>query len=91
MGIKEEIKENWALLSIVATALVGAAGWGARTFVEDYVDQVVEAKMMAIGEVSADRVAAIEKDVEENRERHVSDAGRLDQKVERIVQILLEE
>lgn len=91
MGIKEEIKENWALLSIVATALVSAAGWGAKVFVEDYVDQVVEAKMMAIGEVSADRVAAIEKDVEENRERHVSDAGRLDQKVERIVQILLEE
>ena len=91
MGIKEEVKENWALLSIVATALASLAGWGLKSYVEDYIDAVVESKMVDIGEVSADRVAAIEKDVEENRQRHAADADRLDVKVERIVQILLEE
>jgi hypothetical protein len=89
--ISQQIKDNWGWLSILLGALVGVAGWGAKVFVEDYVDSAIAAKMVAIGQVSADRVSAIEKDVEEVRRQHATDAGRIDDKVERIVQILLED
>jgi len=80
------IKENGGVLVIVGIVATVLAAYG-----EWRIGAAVQAKFAEQGIVSLDRVVAIESDIEETREIHVSDRDRMDGKIERIVDILLED
>lgn len=80
------IKENGGPLAIAATALlIGAA------YLEWRIDEITEVKLGEAGIVSVDRIDAIEDEVEDTQEQHRRDSDRLADKVERIVDVLLED
>jgi hypothetical protein len=48
-------------------------------------------KLDAAGIVSVDRIDAIEDEVEDTQEQHKLDSDRMDRKIERVVDVLLED
>ena len=80
------IKENGGPLVIAATALlIGAA------YLEWRIDEITEVKLAEAGIVSVDRIDAIEGEVEDTQEQHRRDSERMDDKIERVVDVLLED
>ena len=80
------IKDNGGPLVIAAAALaIGAA------YLEWRIDEITEVKLAAAGIVSLDRIDAIESEVEDTQEQHQIDADRIDRKIERVVDVLLED
>ena len=80
------IQNNGGTITVAAVVLAIVAG-----YMEWRVSVIVGAEMDAVGLVSTDRVTSIEKDMAETRETHAADSTRMDGKIERIVDILLEE
>ena len=80
------ISENGGPLAIAATALlIGAA------YLEWRIDEITEVKLAEAGIVSVDRIDAIEGEVEDTQEQHRRDSERMDDKIERVVDVLLED
>jgi hypothetical protein len=80
------IKENGGPLAIAATALIiGAA------YLEWRIDEITEVKLAEAGIVSVDRIDAIEGEVEDTQEQHKLDSDRMDRKIEKVVDVLLED
>jgi hypothetical protein len=80
------ISENGGPLAIAATALIiGAA------YLEWRIDEITEVKLAEAGIVSVDRIDAIENEVEDTQEQHKLDSDRMDRKIERVVDVLLED
>ena len=76
------LKENGGLIGLISVAAVAVG-----IFAELRIRQHLESR-----DVPSDvRIASIEKDIEETRETHNADRDRMDGKIERIVDILLEE
>ena len=82
----EFIRENGGPLVIAGIALAIGA-----TYLEWRIDEITEVKLAAAGIVSTDRIDAIEDDVKDAKEQHKVDADRMDRKIERVVDVLLEE
>lgn len=80
------IRENGGPLVIAGIALaIGAA------YLEWRIDEITETKLAAAGIVSLDRIDAIENEVEDTQEQHKLDSDRMDRKIERVVDVLLED
>jgi len=77
------IKEN-----IVAILVIGGLFIG---YIELRAPQMVSAEMDSRGLVKAGDVAQIKREVEEQKVVHKEDRDRMDSKIERIVDILLDE
>lgn len=94
--MKDFIDQHKWILGIIAALFAGASTVGIA-----YVDWQIDTKVrsavkgnsavVAAGEISPDRIAAIEAAVAEAKARHLADAERMDSKIERVVTILLEE
>lgn len=83
------VKENWGVLAVVAAFCIG--------YVEFRIKENVDDTVGGIAFVSPDafdtKIAAVEREIEANKERidsNKENADRLDSKIERIVDILLE-
>jgi len=86
------IKDNGGPLVVGAAVLAIVGGYiELRLPSDEELQAKVDAKFVAAGTVSTDRVTSIEKDMAETRETHAADSTRMDGKIERIVDILLEE
>jgi hypothetical protein len=80
------IRDNGGPLVIAGIALaIGAA------YLEWRIDEITEMKLAAAGIVSLDRIDAIEREVEDTQEQHQIDADRIDRKIEKVVDVLLED
>ena len=80
------ITENGGPIAIAVIALaIGAA------YLEWRIDEITEMKLAQAGIVSVDRIDAIEGEVEDTQEQHRRDSERMDDKIERVVDVLLEE
>jgi hypothetical protein len=80
------IRDNGGPLVIAGIALaIGAA------YLEWRIDEITEMKLAAAGIVSLDRIDAIESEVEDTQEQHQIDADRIDRKIEKVVDVLLED
>jgi hypothetical protein len=80
------IKDNGGPLVIAGIALaIGAA------YLEWRIDEITEIKLSEAGIVSLDRIDAIEGEVEDTQEQHKLDSDRMDRKIERVVDVLLED
>jgi hypothetical protein len=80
------IRDNGGPLVIAGIALaIGAA------YLEWRIDEITEMKLDAAGIVSVDRIDAIEDEVEDTQEQHKLDSDRMDRKIERVVDVLLED
>ena len=79
------LKNNGGLLA------VGGVLWVAAMGILDWrIDVAMTEKLEAAGMVSPEKVQGMEKDIQETREQHVADSERMDSKIERIVDILIE-
>jgi hypothetical protein len=80
------VKENGGMLA------VGLVLWGIATGVLGYmIKGEVSDQLDARGLISPDKITSIEQDIAEAKTQHQIDAERMDGKIERIVDILLEE
>lgn len=80
------VKDNGGMLAVlgVAIVMVGAfADWRIAVKVED--------ALAAKGFATSDKISEIESDLAEQKQVHREDRDRIDSKVERIVDILLED
>jgi hypothetical protein len=80
------VKDNGGMLAVlgVAVVLVGAfADWRIAVKVED--------ALAAKGFATSDKITEIQQDLAEQKMVHKEDRDRMDGKIERIVDILLEE
>ena len=77
------IKENWAVVVIVVGMFVGYA--------ELRLPSMVSAEMAKQGLASDSAVSDLKDDLDEQKEVHKDDRDRMDSKIERIVDILLED
>lgn len=94
--MKEFFDQYKWILTIIGTLFIGASTLGIR-----YVDWQISAKVadavkgdstvVAASQVSPERITALEATVAAGAQRHISDSERMDSKIERIVDILLEE
>ena len=90
--MKEFLEQNKWIVGL----FIGMLGIGA-SYLEWRVSVIVSSKIesngtvVAAGQVSPDRISAIEGNVSQIRTQHIADTARMDGKVERIVDILLEE
>ena len=82
----EFIKENGGPLVIAGIALAIGA-----TYLEWRIDEITEVKLAEAGIVSVDRIDAIEGEVEDTQEQHKLDSDRMDRKIEKVVDVLLED
>jgi hypothetical protein len=80
------IKDNGGPLVIAGIALAIGA-----TYLEWRIDEITEVKLSEAGIVSLDRIDAIEDEVEDTQEQHKLDSDRMDRKIERVVDVLLED
>lgn len=82
------IKDNGGVLAVMA---VGAVVLGA--YAEWRIDVAVSEKIdtVALQQISPDKITEIEGNIAETRQQHLADSTRMDGKIERIVDILLEE
>lgn len=80
------IKDNGGPLVIAGIALAIGA-----TYLEWRIDEITEIKLSEAGIVSLDRIDAIEDEVEDTQEQHKLDSDRMDRKIERVVDVLLED
>lgn len=77
------IKDNMGVIILVIGLFVGYA--------ELRLPAMVSSELSSRGLVSTDKITEIEKDIADQKEVHKEDRDRMDGKIERIVQILLEE
>jgi len=80
--MKQWLKDNGGMLGIISTAAV-AVGVFAELRIRQHLEQM--------NVPTDDRIAGIEQDIDETRETHKADRDRQDDKIERIVDILLED
>lgn len=79
------ISENGGPIAIAIIALaIGAA------YLEWRIDEITEVKLADAGIVSVDRIDYIENTLEDTREQHLRDSERMDDKIERVVDVLLD-
>ena len=80
------IRDNGGPIAIAVIALaIGAA------YLEWRIDEITEIKLAEAGIVSADRIDGIEDKVKDTREQHRRDSERMEDKIERVVDVLLED
>jgi len=80
------LKNNGGLLVVGAAVLALVAG-----YMELRAPVLISNELSERGLVSTDKVAAMEQDIADQKETHNRDSERMDSKIERIVDILLEE
>ena len=86
--MKQFISNNGGMLAVLAVVGVILAAYA-----EWRIGEAVSAKIDAVTlqQISPDKIEAIEGDIKEVRTQHSADSERMDSKIERIVDILLEE
>ena len=80
------VNDNGGILSVLGVAIV-VFGFVAKEYTAWKIEKAVAAKFVAAGVVAPHRVASVESDIDELR----ANDEKLDNKIERIVGILLEE
>ena len=84
------VSENGGILGVVAAAAIGVGGYAElriRALVPEKVATEVNAKLEAVHSVSPDKIQSMEGDIADNKDY----IRKTEDKVERIVDILLEE
>jgi len=79
------IRDNGGMLAVLAVVAVLLG-----TYAEWRIAVNVKSQLDATGQVAPHQIIAIEKDIADQKETHNRDSERMDNKIERIVDILLE-
>jgi hypothetical protein len=80
------IKDNGGLIAVATVALVVLAAFG-----EWRISVAVDEALAVKGFATSDKITELQKDMADQKEVHNDDRDRLDGKIERIVDILLED